>query len=416
MTLLVFLSLIISMVIILFLVSKKINIGFSLMIGAALLALLNKKGLLYIINTFIKSIFDSTTLTLGSIVLLISILGHLLNEYKILDRMILALEKMLRSAKLTILLAPAIIGTLLVTGGALMSCPVVDKLGKKLDISKDKGAAINLIFRHGMYFIFPLSTTIILASKIGEFNIMDFIKLQFPISIVLYILGYLIFLKGYEEEKPERIQPKEYLTSIFNFIIFSSPILISLLGVVLFNLPFYSSLILGIFVAIIINIYDTKYTKQYEHKGNLFKLMYDGIKPSMVIAIFGIMIYKNVVNDLDELYIQLNLLLERGLPIELLIIIAASAISLSLGSTQPTVAILFPMILPLAPDYHTKLLYAMFIYTSGFMFYYISPIHLCQVLTLEYFDVKLKDLYKNYKLILPLTYVVMVIIYYINLH
>jgi len=411
----VFFSLILSMAIILLLVSKKVNIGYSLMIGATLLALLNKKGLLYILQIIFETVLDSTTITLVVIVLLISILGHLMNKYEILDRMILALEKMLRSAKLTILLAPAIIGTLLVTGGALMSCPVVEKLGEKLDISKNKRAAINLIFRHALYFMFPLSTSIIMASKIGEFDVMDFVKLQFPISIAIYILGYIFYLRGHTEQRPDRISSKEYLQSIFNFIIYSSPILISLLGVIILNIPFYLSLIVGILVSIIINLYDKKHNSKYHHKENLLKTIYEGIKPFMIIAILGIMIYKNVVSDLDELYLQLNLMLEKGLPIELLIIIAASAISLSLGSTQPTIAILFPMILPLAPDYNTKLMYAMFIYTSGFLFYYISPIHLCQVLTLEYFDVKLKDLYKNYRLILPSIYVVMVIIYIINL-
>jgi hypothetical protein len=207
----VFFSLILSMAIILLLVSKKVNIGYSLMIGATLLALLNKKGLLYILQIIFETILDSTTITLVVIVLLISILGHLMNKYEILDRMILALEKMLRSAKLTILLAPAIIGTLLVTGGALMSCPVVEKLGEKLDISKNKRAAINLIFRHALYFMFPLSTSIIMASKIGEFDVMDFVKLQFPISIAIYILGYIFYLRGHTEQRPDRISSKEYL-------------------------------------------------------------------------------------------------------------------------------------------------------------------------------------------------------------
>ncbi len=412
----IFFSMIISMVVILFLVSKKLNIGYSLMIGATLLALLNRKNITYIAKTILKTFIDPTTITLCAIVLLITILGYLMDKYKLLDRMILSLEQILRSAKLTILVAPAIIGTLLVTGGALMSCPVVEQLGKKLDISNDKQAAINLIFRHALYFMFPLSTTIIMASKIGEFDVMDLVKIQFPISIAIYVFGYIFYLKGLKEENLDKISIKEYIISIGHFLFYSSPILISLLGVIVLNMPFYISLIMGIIVSILINIFDKKADSKYDLKENVFLTMYKGIKPTMVIAILGIMIYKNVVNDLDELYIQLSILLEKGIPIELLIIIAACAISLSLGSAQPSVAILFPMILPLAPDYHTKLVYAMFIYTSGFMFYYISPIHLCQVLTIEYFDVKLKDLYKNYKFILPLTYLVMLIIYITKLY
>ncbi|SKC92156.1 DUF401 family protein [Maledivibacter halophilus] len=411
----VIVTLVISMVVTLFLVSRKVNIGYSLMIGAILLSILNGRNASYIFNVFLRTFSESTTITLALAIALITILGHLMEKYLILDRMITSLEQMLRSARTTILMAPAIIGTLLVTGGALMSCPVVDALGNKLDISKDKRASINLIFRHALYFCFPLSPTIILAAEIGEFDILDFIKLQFPIAVVMYILGYFFYLRKYNEPKLKKINLKEYLKTIGKFTLYSSPILISLFGVFIFDLPFYLSLVIGVFAAIVINVYDKSRDDKYKINENVFITMYKGLKPPMVIAILGIMVFKNVVNDFDELFIFLNNLLDKGIPIELLIILSCGLISFPLASTQPSIAILFPMILPLAPTDHVKLLYAMFIYTSGFMFYYISPLHMCQVLTLEYFDVKLKDLYKNYLYILPLTYLSMIIIYLINI-
>ncbi|TCO74754.1 DUF401 family protein [Marinisporobacter balticus] len=407
-------TLFISMGVTLLLVNKKVNMGYSLMTGAVLLALLNGRSLLSILKIFSNTFSESTTISLALTIGLITILGHLMDQYLILDRMIVALEKMLRSSKATILIAPAIIGTLLVTGGALMSCPVVENLGEKLNISKDKRAAINLIFRHALYFVFPLSPTIILASELGNFNIWDFIKLQFPIALSMYIFGYIFYLRKYTEPSLEKLNIKQYLKSILEFLFYASPILASLLGVVLFHLPFYISLVFGIILSIIINLYDKQKDAQYNISENLFKTIYKGIRPPMVIAIIGIMIFKNVVNDIHEIYIYLNSLLDKGIPLELLIIIASGMISFPLASTQPSIAILYPMILPLAPNYHIKLLYAMFIYTSGFMFYYISPLHMCQVLTLEYFGVKIKNLYNHYIYILPLIYGMMLIIYILN--
>ncbi|RKD29523.1 DUF401 family protein [Thermohalobacter berrensis] len=407
-------SLIFSMAVILFLVSKKVNIGYSLMIGAALLAILNGKKPNYILQTFIETIKEPKTITLAITIGFITILGHLMDKYGILDRMVIALEKMLGSAKITILISPAIIGTLLVTGGALMSCPVVEGLGKKLNLPEDRKAAINLIFRHGLYFIFPLSPAVILAVELGGFNVFDFIKLQFPIALTMYILGYIFYLKDCKQTNLSKFQLKEYLLSIKEFILYSSPILISLLGAILFGLPFYISLILGILSSIFLNLYDKKTDREYHVDENLFKTIREGLKLPMVIAIIGIMIFKNIVNDINEIYMYLEGLLNKGIPLEILILASSAIISFPLASTQPGVAILYPMILPLAPDYNTKLLYGMFIYTSSFMFYFISPLHLCQVLTLEYFKVKLKNLYKNYAYILPITYIVMVMIYVIN--
>lgn len=411
----IILTLIISMIVILLLVSKRISIGYSLIAGAAVLALLNGKGFLYIASAIGKTLLEATTISLAVSILFITILGTLMDKYHILDRMILSLEKILRSAKLTILIAPAIMGTLLVTGGALMSCPVVEKLGDKLQISNDKRASINLLFRHALYFIFPLSPTIIMASQIGGYDVMDFIKLQFPIAIGMYVLGYFFYLRNVKEPAIDKIEIKDYFISIAHFVVYSSPILITLIGAVAFNMPLYISLVGGIITSIIINMYDKKKDNKYGMQESLLKTIINGIKPSMVISVIGIMIYKNVVNDMDMLYLKLNELLETGIPLELIIIISTAMISLSIGSIQPSVAILFPMILPLAPDYSTKLLYAMFIYTCAFMCYYSSPVHMCQVLTLDYFQVKMKDLYKNYAVILPSIFIIMVAIYFFKI-
>ncbi len=411
----VIVTLIISMSIILLLVNKKVNIGYSLMIGASLLSLLNGRNLTYILSSFINTLNEPTTLSLAFTITLITILGHLMEKYLILDRMVSSLENMVKSAKITIMLAPAIIGTLLVTGGALMSCPVVDTLGNKLNISNDKKASINLIFRHALYFIFPLSPTIILSAEIGNYSVWDFAKLQFPITIAMYVFGYFFIVKNYSDLSHDKSGIHEYIISIKDFILYSSPILISLLGSILLGLPFYITLLFGIICSFAINIYDKSKDDKYNTKESFFITVYKGIKPSMVIAIIGIMFFKNIVNDMDEIYNMLSLLLDKGIPIEILIIIASGLISFSLASIQPGIAILYPMILPLAPNYSIMLLYAMFIYTSCFMFYYISPLHLCQVLTLEYFDVKLKNLYRNYIFILPLIYLVMLIIYFLKL-
>ncbi|MBM7614311.1 DUF401 family protein [Alkaliphilus hydrothermalis] len=407
------LSLFLSILVTLFMVNKKVNIGYSLITGSILLALLNGRGISRIYQLFIQTITESTTIALAITIGLITVLAYLMEKYLILDRMIVALEKILRSTKATILIAPALMGTLLVSGGALMSCPIVGSLGDRLSIPNDKKATINLIFRHALYFVFPLSPTILLAAEIGNFELWDFIKLQFPIALALYIFGYFYLLRGLKDPKTEKISVGQYFSAIKEFVLYSSPIMISLFGVVLFQLPFYISLIAGILASILINQYDTRQDEKYALKENVFKTIYKGIKFPMIIAIVGIMLYKNTVNDVDEIIIFLNNLLDQGMPIELLILMSTAIICFPLASTNPGIAILFPMILPLAPNYETKLLYAMFIYTSSFLFYYISPLHLCQVLTLEYFEVKLKSLYKNYLYLLPITYGVMVMVYFV---
>jgi len=409
----IILKLIVAMVLILYLSSKTKNIGLSLIIGGSFLALISMKSLEEIFHTFIMTSTEPLTVELLLAILFISILGYLMDQLGYMNRMIEGLENVLRSVKLTILLTPAIVGTLLVTGGALMSCPMVETLGNRIGLSDEKKATVNLIFRHGLYFIYPLSPPMILAIKLGGFNPWAFIRLMMPMSIAMYFVGYFIFLKDIEVKPLPKITIKEYFKNLVKFLYFTSPIILSVLGVFVLGIKFHYSLALGILWLVVIQEIDLLMNNG--QRKNIFKLIPKGISLKMLIAIFGIMYFKNIVGSLDALNETLNSFINSGFPIEIIILFSAALISYTLASTQPGIAILFPLILPLASTMDMKLLYGMFIYVSAFMFYYASPLHMCQVLTLEYFDVSIKKLYRNYKIILPVVYIVMITMYVINL-
>ncbi len=398
-----------TLLVVLFIVSKTKNIGLSLLLGGFLLMVLNQFSPLEMAETVRMTLFEQTALDLALTIAMITVLGHLMESYGLMTRMINAIEQMMRSAKATILIAPAIIGTLLVTGGALMSCPVVGELGDRLSLPQSKKASINLIFRHALYFVFPFSPPMILAAKVGGFSIWDFILLQMPISIAMYALGWFFYLRDLKEPAPTATTGT-WVHAFGQFIVFSSPIWISFAGALALNLPFYGSLGVGAVTSFLIHLYDRRQRIITTDK-NVLTLCIEGIRPKMIFAVLGIFFFKNVVNQLDALYTFIESILSYGIPIEILIFVSTALISFSVASTQPSIAILFPIILPMAPDPQTQLLYAMFIYTTAFLFYYISPLHMCQVLTLEYFDVKIKDLYRQYIPLLPLTYVVMVVVY-----
>jgi len=405
-----------SIIVVLILVSRKVNIGLAMVVGGLILGLLTGLNVMDIGKVAFTSLLDPVAVNLALTIMMITILGELMERYKLMDEMIESLELMLKSAKITIMVAPALIGTLLVTGGALMSCPVVNNLGDRLDISNDRRASVNLIFRHAMYFIFPFGPTLVLAAQLAEVNVRDLILIQMPVAIGMYVLGYFLYLKKSMESNKNKdsidIDLKQVIQS---FTISSAPIWVSFSGVLFFNMAFYYSLGIGILTALLIH-YGKGLKKAHSIVDvSLYKLIYQGIKPKMVVAVLGIMFFKNIVNSTNGLHVFLKNLVDSGLPIELIIIVACALISYPLASTQPSVAILYPMILPLAPTYELRLLYAMFIYVSAFVFYYISPLHMCQVLTLEYFDVRLKSLYKNYALLLPAVYIIMVVVYVIGL-
>lgn len=403
-------KLLIVVIIILVLTNRYKNIGVSLLIGGVLLALINNKGISFIINLLIQTLSEKITIKLALAILFISILGHLMDEFGYMEKMIHSLEYVLRSVKLTLLLTPAIMGTLLITGGALMSCPMIDKLGDKVNLSGAKKAAINLLFRHGLYFVYPLSPPFILALKLGNFELLEFIKFMFPMTVGMYLAGYFFLLREIEENEREKFNLSNFFKHFAELLFYMNPIVVSIVLALGFGMPFYLALMVGNISLII-----SKKIKYKVFDENIIKTVKDGININMIIAIIGILFFKNVVGNLESINIALKTLINSSVPLEIIIIVATFILCFSMASTQPGVGILFPLILPLASTEEMRLLYGMFIYVSSFMFYYTSPLHLCQVLTLEYFDVKLKDLYLNYRFILPIVYSIMLVIYFINI-
>ncbi|MBZ2174998.1 DUF401 family protein [Schnuerera sp. xch1] len=52
------------------------------------------------------------------------------------------------------MIIPAMIGVLIISGGALLSAPFIYNLGEEMELSPPRRAAINLVFRHiAMFFI-----------------------------------------------------------------------------------------------------------------------------------------------------------------------------------------------------------------------------------------------------------------------
>jgi len=339
-----------------------------------------------------------------------------MNNYSILDKMVDSLEGVLRSVKATILITPPLMGLLLVSGGALLSAPVIENLGDRLGLEKDKSAAINMVFRHGLYFVYPLSTTIILTSTLAGFGIFEFISYMWPTTLVIYIIGYWVFLRGVKDVRAEKTTLNAYLLNLLNFIIYSLPLSLSIFITIYFKLALYKSIVIGLIVAILIHQLEMVFKRTQIGDKSILQIAKEGLNYRMIITLLGMFVFKGAVNSLDGVSVALMNVLDNGIPIELIIISSAMLLALATGSIQPAVALLVPMIIPITSDAETQILYSVLIYSSGFVGYFISPMHMCQVVTCEYFNISTRQIYKYYKYILPPSYLVTLIVYYLIMY
>lgn len=149
----------------------------------------------------IASIFSSSSIDMILTIFMVSVLGGLMKHYGILDEIVRIMKDMINNEKSILMLIPAMIGFLIIPGGAMLSAPFVNEIGKEVNISAARRAAINLVFRHIAMFIMPYSTSLlIIAAMMPDINIIHLILLNTIFVIFLVALGYIFFIKDIKVE------------------------------------------------------------------------------------------------------------------------------------------------------------------------------------------------------------------------
>ena len=99
------------------------------------------------------------------------------------------------------------------------------------------------------------------------------------------------------------------------------------------------------------------------------------------------MLFKGVMTDSGAVQAIRDELMIYGIPAILLIIIMPFFSGFILGIAVGFVGASFPLIIPLFPahDTYTYLSYAALAYTFGYMGMMLSPVHLCFLVTRDYF-------------------------------
>lgn len=383
---------------------KKVHIGTTMLTASAVMGLLAGFGFLKTLILFFTSMTERATIELLAVVTLICILSYLLQKYGILDKMADSLEELFNNNRFSIMLMPMLIGVLFIPGGAVMSAPVVDSLGDKLEFSNVRKSAINLIFRHALFFVFPFSTTMVLASQITGLSPYAIIKYTFPMALMALASGYVFYIRDSTagKEAMECRPDKNVLNRIGAVLWYTSPLWVGILINLISGIPLYLALVPGVFIV---------YFMSQKGKKDFLRDMVGGIKWSMLYAVAGIMVLQGFIKQMPALVKAINTLLETGMDVRILIVLSTAVLGLLTANNTAVTGMLLPLFLPLADGSHEKALLTSLIFVSGVIFYFISPLHLCQVFTAEYFNIKVKELYKEYRVFWSLLVLTMIILY-----
>lgn len=361
---------------ILLLVRKKVSYGVAIIVGSIIIGVFSGFSIREFADCAVETLRDEQTLTLTAVITLIGIMGYSLKQTGQIDRTIDELRKI--SGEKTILAAiPAAFGMMPIPGGALMSAPVIEPEADRLHLSPEHKTYLNLWFRHALLIIFPLSTTIILPASLAGISVFSMIGLLIPLFVVAVVTGYVMGLRSIKKCEGQHGQGS-FLRVLYGL----SPILL-VIALNAAGVPLVVGLILGLILLL--------------YEGNLsvkesLRTVVRGISVTMALSMVGLMFFRQVVNT-SPVVIQVMDLLE-GSPAALLIVGLPIVVSLFMGLALLSIGVCFPLLEPLSP--FSPPVFATILYTSAFAGYLASPLHLCLILTKEYFHSSLFGVYKRF--------------------
>ena len=376
-------ALLISFSVIIVLVARRKNFGLSMILGALLLGLLAKPT--EIPSILYETVTDWQVLTLVAIVIFIKIFATVLQDT---GQIPLVIDHLRRAIPQRGMLAaiPFIFGLLPIPGGALLSAPMVDDQGKKLQVDEEGRTFINLWFRHIGFLVFPLSTALVVMSQVSEVSINRLIIVQAPIFLVAVVVGALYILR-LSQKKPAEPAEDRYLSGIIaetvvNFLPLVVTVIMAftLAEIVHLNVALLVALPTGILLSLLL------YTG--DGRGAMLK---KGFSPLLGLAIFGIMLYRDMafasgVTDVVAGYLE-------GSAASALVVIPVLSFTIGFLTAHNMAAI--PLVYSMvASMIGGDIGLISLLYVSSFMGYLISPLHLCVVVSYEYFKPRFVKLYR----------------------
>ncbi len=361
-------------------------------------------GLESIFRVILHEILMPSTLILAVVIVLIVLFSALLKISGRLDSITSSLRAISSNPRVSLAMAPALIGLLPMPGGALFSAPMVETAVGEYRIKPESKLAINYWFRHIPEFVWPLYPGFILSMSIFGLEAWRLTLYQLPLSVGATLAGVLFLLPALPaaidgRSKTGKIPFRSFLAPL-------APIITVLC--LMFGLQTLAQIYdhfsgqaipltqhLSMTVALSAGIIYLKRACGASFL-QISSITYNSGAFNIVLMVFAIMAFKGILSEshtISHIRTELQAFrISETYVIALLPLIAGLVTGIAVGfvgSSFPLVATLMPMNEPAMP-------YVVLAYGFGFMGMMLSPVHLCFLVTQEFFHTNALDSYKQF--------------------
>jgi len=399
----VFIYLIIIFAIILLALRLKIDLGLTLIIASLSVGLFFLVHPYKILFAFWNSIIEKDrsgsfiTLELIVILLFIALLEIIMRKSGAFDRLLGSIGFLIKDKRMVTAFFPVFLGTLPSAGGARFSAPLTAKAAEGLNLSGEKKSFINYWFRHIWEPIFPLYPGTILAAAVSGVSLGALSKYQAVYFILMLLLGWFIAFWGVPKILKHADADKNSGQHILALAEGIFPIIFIITAVLFFQQP----LLFSLFLVVTVQLF------MYRVNGkDLMAYLREAFSLKIIFMIIGVMFFKNMLEVSGAIEGVVVFFAIIKLPLLVLLIVMPFVVGLLTGVVQAYVAVTFPLLLPLITTQGlVSLPLVSLAFMSGYFGVLLSPVHLCYLLTCEYFGTDINRVYKYLLLAIPVTLV-----------
>jgi integral membrane protein (TIGR00529 family) len=337
-------------------------------------------GISFLESTF-RGIFSRSTLSLITAFSSALFLSYMMKVSGILDRITnFAVSLGPRFASIFI---PILIGLIPMPGGALVSAMMMkEHYMEKQKLDSDFATFINYWFRHVTIPVWPIFQSIIIASVILKTSVVRIIEATYPAAIASYVAGLLLFALGIRKFNSSFEREKVSYRALMNLW----PFLILVILIFIIRLPVDLSLLIS---ALIVTIY-TRPSKKEVKEGLKFALSF-----KILAVVVAVTMFTQYVYDSNAALALYNFMVSRSIPALSLCFLITFIIGITTAGEYVYTGTAFPLLSEIiGTSSNIKDIFLLISYTGGYLGVMLSPVHLCLVLTLEYYKARYSGVYK----------------------
>jgi hypothetical protein len=394
----------------------RVHFGIALISGGLMLGMWSGMPPAGTMIAFRDAVLDNEFILLMVLTALIIEIGRYITSDKNADELVGAVRRWggKHGSLFTIMGLPAVIGLIPMPAGALFSAPFVEQTGQKIDGQPEWKSAINYWFRHIWEYWWPLYPGVIMAMFLFDMiATWKFFAVMGVFTPVVVYAGYRFLLRRHVNDLAEVKGSLEGSNrrALFLMLPITAVLLCAMVLPTVFKVYFgetkevqlvrLGSVVIGLVIALAIAFVDDLRQGRRGFGKEIFKLKSLGV----LLTLSGVLVFKALLDASGLLPVAAKELSESGMPVEIVIAFMPFIAGIVTGICLGFVGAGFPLVVALvAAGSMTPLAALVLAYGFGYMGMMLSPVHLCLLVTKDYFAASLKGIYRQ---IIPCTLAVL---------